>query len=75
MQAWSPMGEPIRGFGILCAAVHLWAFPLGWAALAIARQIGSPVGDQACIVPRLLDLLLLKLPHPELKHQMLTAYL
>ena len=38
-------------------------------------QISSPLGDQACIVPRLLDLLLLKLPHPELKHQMLTAYL
>ena len=38
--------------------------------------IGSPVGNQACIVPRLLwDLLLLKLPHPELRQQMLTEYL
>ena len=39
-------------------------------------RIGSPVGNQACIVPRLLcDLLLLKLPHPELRQQVLTAYL
>ena len=38
--------------------------------------IGSPVGNQACIVPRLLwDLLLLKLPHPELRQQMFTEYL
>ena len=37
--------------------------------------IGSPVGNQACIVPRLLrDLLLLKLPHPELRKQMFTEY-
>ena len=39
-------------------------------------QIGSPVGNQVCIVSRLLrGLLLLKLPHPELRQQMLTAYL
>ena len=39
-------------------------------------QIGSPVGNQALIVPRpLWDLLLLKLPHPELRQQMFTAYL
>ena len=39
-------------------------------------RIGSPVGNQACIVPRLLlDLLLLKLPHSGLRQQMFTAYL
>ena len=38
--------------------------------------IGSPVGNQACIVTRLLwDLLLLKLPHPGLRQQMFTEYL
>ena len=38
--------------------------------------ISSPVGNQACIVLRLLgDLLLLKLPHPELRKQMFTEYL
>ena len=38
--------------------------------------IGSPVGNQACIVPWLLwDLLLLKLPHLELRQQMFTEYL
>ena len=38
--------------------------------------IGSPVGNQACIVPRpLWGLLLLKLPHPELRQQMFTAYI
>ena len=32
-------------------------------------QTGSPMGNQACIVPRLLwDLLLLKSPHPEIQH-------
>ena len=37
---------------------------------------GSPVGNQACIVPRLLqDLLLLKLPHPELRQQMFSEFL
>ena len=37
-------------------------------------RIGSPMGNQACIVPRLLwDLLLLKLPHPELRQQMFTS--
>ena len=37
--------------------------------------IGSPVGNQACTVPRLpWDLLLLKLPHPELRQQMFTKY-
>ena len=37
---------------------------------------GFPVGNQACIVHRLLwDLLLLKLPHPELRQQMFTEYL
>ena len=31
-------------------------------------RIGSPMGNQACIVPRLLwDLFLLKIPHPELR--------
>ena len=36
--------------------------------------ISSPVGNQACIVPTLLwDLLLLKLPHPELRKQMLLG--
>ena len=39
-------------------------------------RIGSPMGNQACIVHRLLwDLLLLKLPHPELRQQMFTEYL
>ena len=39
-------------------------------------RIGSPVGNQACIVSRpLSDLLLLKLPHTELRQQTLTAYL
>ena len=39
-------------------------------------QTGSPVGNQACVVLRLLwDLLLLKLPHPELRQQMFTEYL
>ena len=39
-------------------------------------QTGSPMGNQACIVPRLLwDLFLLKLPHPGLRQQMFTAYL
>ena len=38
--------------------------------------ISSPVGNQAYIVLRLLrDLLLLKLPHPELRKQMFTEYL
>ena len=38
--------------------------------------IGSPVGNQACIAPKPLgDLLLLKLPHPELRQQMFTEYL
>ena len=38
--------------------------------------IGFPVGNQACIVPRLLwGLLLLKLPHPGLRQQMFTEYL
>ena len=37
--------------------------------------ISSPVGNQACLVPRLLwDLLLLNLPHPELRKQMFTEY-
>ena len=36
-------------------------------------RIGSPVGNQACIVPRLLwDLLLLKLPHPEASKWLLS---
>ena len=39
-------------------------------------QIGSPTGNQACIVPRLLwSLLLLKLSHPGLRQQLFTAYL
>ena len=38
--------------------------------------IGSPRGNQACIVPRLLwDLLLLKLPHPELRQKMFTIFI
>ena len=37
---------------------------------------GSPMENQACIVPRLLwDLLLLKLPHPELRQQMFPEYI
>ena len=39
-------------------------------------RIGFPMGNQACVVPRLLwDLLLLKLPGPELRQQVFTAYL
>ena len=39
-------------------------------------RIGSPMGNQAYIVLRLLwDLLLLKLPYPELRQQMFTEYL
>ena len=39
-------------------------------------QTGSPMGNKACIVPRpLWGFLLLKLPHPELRQQMFSAYL
>ena len=39
-------------------------------------RTGSPVGNQACIVHRLLwDLLSLKLPHPGLRQQMFTECL
>ena len=38
--------------------------------------IGSPVGNQACIVPWLLwDLLLLKLPHPEASKSLLSIFI
>ena len=46
--------------------------PLGKASgeRGSVGRIGSPVANQACIVPRpVWDLLLLKLPHPELRQQ------
>ena len=47
----------------------------GWWA-GPTSMIGSPVGNQACIVPRLLwDLLLLKLPHPEASKCLLGIFI
>ena len=47
----------------------------GWWA-GSTSMIGSPVGNQACIVPRLLwDLLLLKLPHPEASKCLLSIFI
>ena len=49
--AQAPLKKPV-GSEVGGQDPHLW--------------MGSPVGNQACIVPRLLqDLLLLKLPHHE----------
>ena len=69
-------GEPFHAWEIWLSP-HLEK-PVGSevGGLDACPWIGSPVGNQACIVPRLLwDLLLLKLPHPELRQQMFTEYL
>ena len=69
--------------GSFCVAMENVAQPLTqkisgeWVGTQYpSPQIGSPLGNQACIVPRLLwGLVLLKLSHPELRQQMFTAYL
>ena len=77
---------PVQGQPINCGepfqAWEMWLSPHSEkpAGSEVGGQdpcpwISSPVGNQACIVPRLLrDLLLLKLPHPELRKQTFTEY-
>ena len=72
---YSKFGEPFQAW-------EMWLIP--HSEKPVGSEVGgqdprpwisSPVGNQACIVPRLLwDLLLLKLPHPELRKQMFAEY-
>ena len=63
-------------WGTLSSVGNVAQPPLGKASGeqgSAGPWIGSPVGNQAYIVPRLLwDLLLLILPHPELRQQLFT---
>ena len=70
----------VANYGELFHTWEMWPSPYSEKPVGrrFSRQdphpwIGSPVGNQACIVPRLLwGLLLLKLPYPELRQQMFT---
>ena len=71
-----PCGEPFQAW-------EMWLSP--YSEKPVGSEVGGqdphpwtgvPVGNQACIVPRLLwDLFLVKLPHPELRQQMFTECL